>query len=144
LGTDANQNRNNNNKKTSPERKDLQDEKIDTSAEEQKEVDTVLSNLRARGKEIVQLQLPSKFLQVSKCNIYKKIRILWPINENGELVDDVSPIVLPHRKINEEYSDIAKSMIKKAYQNLSAAQKKSLANKFADYPLKIPFGKCGT
>jgi hypothetical protein len=147
LGPDTNQSdngrkRNNDNNKPPPDRKDPPDAKVNDSVEEQKEINTVLSNLRANGKVIVQLQIPSESLQISRCETYKKIRILWPIDTNGEL-EDTTPIILPYRKINEEYADPAKSLVKKAYEGLPVVKRKSLANKFADYSFKIPFGKCG-
>jgi hypothetical protein len=127
------------------------EEIVNDSIEEQKEINMVLSNLQRSGVFLVRLEIPKASLQKSSCNKYKKVRVLWPIEESGEL-SDVTPIFLPSKKINENYSDSAKLLVKSSYDQKPLEEKKKLAikkivngkpvNNFADYSFQIPFGSC--
>jgi hypothetical protein len=128
-------------KKDQEEReKNKKDQPIDT---EEKELRTVLDNFKQKGITLISLEIPKESLQISICKKYKKVRVFWPIDGNGELVD-VTPIFLPIKTLNENYTDPAKEIVKKAYNELPLTRKKTLANKFADYSFQIPFGRCNT
>lgn len=114
---------------------------IDT---EEKDLKTVLETFKQKGITLVSLEVPKKFFQISSCEKYKKIRVFWPIDKNGEL-EDVTPIFIPkNNSLNENHTDPAKEIVEKTYNELSLTRKKTLANKFADYSFQIPFGRCNT
>jgi hypothetical protein len=121
--------------------------KSDASGEEQKnlskEVNDAIKSLKEGGqfpaKNVYEFSVPVSLLQSSPIKKYKLVAVIWPTNSDGELLD-ISPIILPNRRSEYSFEEIAKTA-KEAYSQFGAEKKKTLRDSTIIYKFKVPTNK---